>query len=424
MQSLSKEDEVKDFVQDYGMVIVDECHHIPAFSFERILKNVQAKYVYGLTATPFRLDGHHPIIFMQCGPVRYKVDAKEQLKQSTFDYYVVPRFTSFRIPVEKESVLSQKQLSIQQLYSELIKNETRNQLIVDDIIKNFESGRNSLVLTERTTHVEMLVKMLLEKIPDVVTLTGKARIKETRENLKRISEMTLDKPLTIIATGKYIGEGFDEPRLDTLFLSMPISWKGTLQQYIGRLHRYHKNKKEVLVFDYADVHERMLERMYNKRLNGYALLGYKTRGETFPVDSANFIFNKDSFLPVYINDLAKAQKKILIFSPYISKRRVEQMLEHLTIAVCKNVKVIIFTRPAEDYAEKNKFILTKIFDELKAYGIDLLFKTSIHQKFAVIDDRIVWYGSINLLNFGNAEESIMRLESSNIANELLKDTLQ
>lgn len=409
----------KDFTKNYGMVIVDECHHVPAFSFERILKNVNAKFVYGLTATPLRLDGHHPIIFMQCGPVRFTVESKKQIEQSPFEHFIIPRFTSFRIPIDKESFSVDKQFTIQELYSELTNNEMRNQLIVNDVVKNYECGRSSLILTERTAHVELLSKKLTEKIPDIIALTGKSRIKVTKENLKRISETPQEKSLTIIATGRYIGEGFDEPRLDTLFLTMPISWKGTLQQYIGRLHRIYKTKKDVLVFDYADIHVRILERMYNKRLNVYASFGYKTKAETIPAESANFIFNKESFLPVYINDITNARKNILIVSPFVSKRRVEQTLLHLTAAINNNIKITIMTRPAEDYNEKSKFILLRILEELKNKGIDLLLKSNIHQKFAVIDERIVWYGSINLLSFGNAEESIMRLESSNIAIELL-----
>ena len=420
MQSLYRNNEIKKFVENYGMVIIDECHHVPAFSFEQVLKNVRAKYVYGLTATPVRLDGHHPIIFMQCGPVRFKVDAKTQANKKPFEHYVIPRFTSFRIAIDKEPVLNEKQITVQEIYSELVISEMRNQLIVDDIIKNYESGRSSLVLTERTAHVELLTKMLGDIIPGVIALTGKSRVKEINEKLKRISETPQENSLTILATGKYIGEGFDEPRLDTLFLAMPISWKGTLQQYVGRLQRLHESKIEVQVYDYVDVHVRMLEKMYNKRLTGYASLGYKTKGETFTPESANFIFNKSSFLPVYTNDILNARRRIMIVSPYVSRRRTEQMLQYLQTAVSNNVPVIILTRPYEDYGDKDTFILRQTLDALNSEGINLLFRANIHQKFAVIDERIVWYGSINLLSFGNAEESIMRLESSNIANELLR----
>lgn len=239
MQSLNNSGEVKDLVRNYGMVIVDECHHIPAFSFEQILRSVFAKYVYGLTATPTRPDGHHPIIFMHCGPVRYRVDAKAQAEKRPFEHYIIPRVTSFRLPFDQD----EKGISIQQLYAEIIKDEFRNQLIVDDLLKCHADGKHALVLTERTSHVELLARMAREKIPDVMTLTGGRGAKEKRDVLADIAKAPASKQLTLIATGKYIGEGFDEPRLDTLFLAMPISWKGTLQQYAGRLHRLYENKK-------------------------------------------------------------------------------------------------------------------------------------------------------------------------------------
>jgi superfamily II DNA or RNA helicase len=264
MQSLNTAGEVKGCVKKYGMIIVDECHHIPAFSFEQILKKSNAKYVYGLTATPARQDGHHPIIFLHCGPIRFKVDAKKQAEKMPFDHYVIPRFSYFRIPAGK----NEEELTIQETYTELIEDEIRNQLIVDDVVSCYENGRNSLILTERTAHVKSLTNKLRERIPDVIALVGSMGAKETRERFERISATPANKPLTLVATGKFVGEGFDEPRLDTLFLAMPISWKGTLQQYAGRLHRLYENKNEIRIYDYVDIQVRILEKMYGKRLRG------------------------------------------------------------------------------------------------------------------------------------------------------------
>lgn len=244
--------------------------------------------------------------------------------------------------------------------------------------------------------------------------------KETREVMQAIASVPADKPLTLVSTGKYIGEGFDEPRLDTLFLAMPISWKGTLQQYAGRLHRLFDNKNEVQIYDYVDIHVRMLEKMYNKRLNGYAAIGYKTKGETALTDSINIIFDKSNFLPVYTNDIVNAVKEIVIVSPFITKRRTLKMLEFLQVAVQNKVTVTIVTRPVEDFEAKNRNALIEVLNLIEDIGIHLIFKTKIHQKFAIMDQKTVWYGSINLLSFGSAEESIMRLDSSNIANELIK----
>ena len=415
MQSLNRMGEVKDCVKNYGMIIVDECHHISAFSFEAILKSSNAKYVYGLTATPIRKDGHQPIIFMQCGSIRFKDDAKKQAEQRPFEHYVIPRFTSLRVPLDK----NEKDVSIQELYSEIVVNECRNQLIIDDIVRSFESGRNCLVLTERTAHVELLAKKLSERIPEVISLTGGMGVIRTREIMTQISETHADKPLTLVATGKYIGEGFDEPRLDTLFLVMPISWKGTLQQYAGRLHRLFANKKEVQIYDYVDIHVRMLERMYHKRLNGYATIGYKAKVDSGAPESIDVIFDKSNFLPVYTNDMINTAREILIVSPFVTKRRTLQMMQHLKIALENKVKVIVITRPTGDFKDKDTSALQGALDLLKVAGVSLVFKSNIHQKYAVIDQRIVWYGSINLLSFGSAEESIMRLDSPNIANELI-----
>jgi superfamily II DNA or RNA helicase len=417
MQSLNKMDEVKDCVKNYGMIIVDECHHIAAFSFEKVLKSSNAKYVYGLTATPQRKDGHHPIIFMQCGSIRYKDDAKKQAAKRPFEHYVIPRFTSLRVPLDK----NEKDISIQELYSEIVVNEFRNQQILDDLVKSFEQGRNCLVLTERTAHVELLAQKLKEKIPEVISLTGGMGVKETREILNRIAETPADKQITLIATGKYIGEGFDEPRLDTLFLVMPISWKGTLQQYAGRLHRHFANKNEVQIYDYVDIHVRMLERMYHKRLYGYAAIGYKAKGcDSNNPESIEVIFDKSNFLPAYTNDIIRAKREILIVSPFVTKRRTLQMLEHLIIALENKMRVIVITRPPEDFKDKNASAIRSALDLLRDTGVSVVFKSNIHQKYAVLDQRIVWYGSINLLGFGSAEESIMRLNSPDIANELIR----
>jgi len=416
MQSLNRKGEVKECVKDYGMIIVDECHHVAASSFDQILKSAKAQYVYGLTATPTRKDGHQPIIFMQCGPVRYRDDAKRQAEKRPFDHFVIPRFTSLRVPLDKV----EKDVSIQEHYSYMVVNEMRNQLIIDDVLKSYESGRNCLVLTERTSHVELLAEKLREKIPEVMTLRGGRGTKEAGEILQRISNTPADKQLTLVATGRYIGEGFDEPRLDTLFLTMPISWKGTLQQYAGRLHRLFESKNEVQIYDYVDTHVGVLERMYNKRLNGYASIGYKAKGGSVGADTIDVIFDKSNFLPVYNNDIVAAQREILIVSPFVTKRRTVQMMPHLEVALSNKVKVIVVTRPMEDFGGKEPSALQGTLDLLQVAGVSVVLRPNIHQKFALIDQRIVWYGSINLLSFGSAEESIMRLESPNIASELVK----
>lgn len=414
MQSLSRGHDVKEWDQNYGMVIVDECHHVPAFSFEQIIKGFHSKYVYGLTATPTRQDGHHPIIFMHCGPIRYRVDPRREAEKRPFNHYIIPRMTSFRAPLATEG----KESSIQQLYASIVVNEPRNERIVGDVIRCFQNGSNALVLTERTAHVTLLATKLRKHIPDVISLTGGKGVKETREALATISKTPIERPLTLIATGRYIGEGFDEPRLDTLFLVMPISWKGTLQQYAGRLHRLCEKKHEVRIYDYIDIHVPMLEKMYHKRLAGYATIGYKARSESVPNESTDIIFDNQTFLSVYKNDLLNAEREILIVSPFVTKRRVSQMFPFLNAALDRKVKVVVVTRPLADFREKNLTTLEETLELLVVSGVQVIFKANIHQKFAICDQKIVWYGSINLLSFGRAEESIMRLENASIADEL------
>ncbi len=415
MQSLVKDGVVKELVKDYGMVIVDECHHVSAFSFEQVLKNVSAKYVYGLTATPIRKDGHHPIIFMQCGPIRYKVDVLKQAKERPFQHYVIPRFTPFRKSISQ----NEEEWPITKIYSEISTSEIRNKLIIDDIINCIKEGRNPIVLTERTAHVKIIADALKETMSNVVTLTGGMTVKEKKFQMEMLSSIPKESNVVIVATGKFVGEGFDEPRLDTLFLAMPISWKGTLQQYAGRLHRLYENKTEVQIYDYVDVHVAVLERMYQKRLRGYASMGYSAKSNSKPFEMTNSIYNNNNFLTVFSNDILTAKKEVVIVSPRMSKRRISQILKLLENITKKGIRVNVITRPETDFKEAYKINLKEMHECIRKSGVNIIFKANIHQKFASIDEKIVWYGDINLLGYGSAEESIMRLESVTIANELL-----
>lgn len=416
MQSLSRQGEVKEYVKNYGMIIADECHHASAFTYEQILKTSNAKYIYGLTATPTRKDGHHPILFMHCGPIRYRDNPKKQAENRPFDHYIIPRFTSLRVPLGSD----EKDVSIQELYTEIMDNEFRNQQIIDDVLKNYNQGRNCIILSLRTAHVKLLAKKLEVKVPDIITMMGGMGKKLTQKAFQDLTDIPADKNIILVATGHFIGEGFDEPRLDTLFLAMPISWKGTLQQYAGRLHRLFKTKKEVRIYDYVDIQVRMLEKMYQKRLNGYASMGYKAKGEESMNASMDIIFNKDNFLPVFNQNIVAAKKEIVIVSPFVRKRRTHQMVQNLKISTGKNLRVIVVTRPKEDFFPKDHAAIQRTLDILTDNGVSVVFKSNIHQKFAVMDQKVVWYGSINLLSYGSAQESIMRIESSNIANELMK----
>ena len=413
MQSLVDGDEVKELVRNYGMIIVDECHHVSAVNFEKILKYANAKYVYGLTATPTRQDGHHPIIFMQCGPIRYRVDAKAQAEKREFEHYLIPRFTSFRNIADD---------NITALYKKLSDDDMRNNLIVNDVVAAIKNGRTPIILSERREHVTMLTELMKPHCDNVIEIVGTTSAKSRRETLERLDNIPQEESLVVVATGRYVGEGFDYPRLDTLFLALPIAWKGKVAQYAGRLHRNYQGKTEVQVYDYIDIHVPVLERMYQKRVKSYSAIGYKTKITTSSNASPDLIYDGKTFYPVFCRDIEITQNEILIVSPFMRKARLTQMLKVLSPLIMNKVTVTVVTRPPEDFKDKNKQIVIDCTEQLKQYGIKLIYKSDFHQKFAIIDQYVVWYGSVNFLSFGTHEESIMRFENSDVAHQLM-DTI-
>jgi superfamily II DNA or RNA helicase len=269
IQSLVRDREVDDLVANYGHIIVDECHHLPAVSFEKVLAEAKARYVTGLTATPQRRDGHHPILEMQLGPVRFAVDAKSQTAQRPFEHRLIVRDTRFRIDDATSSG------GIQELYARLAADRARNELILNDVIGALEERRSPILLTERKDHLDFFAERLKSFTRHLVVLRGGMTGKERRDVVNQLAAIPDDEERLLLATGRYIGEGFDDARLDTLFLALPVSWKGTLMQYTGRLHRLHPAKKEVRIFDYVDGGVPMLQRMFEKRLRGYHAIGYE-----------------------------------------------------------------------------------------------------------------------------------------------------
>jgi superfamily II DNA or RNA helicase/very-short-patch-repair endonuclease len=270
IQSLVRKEEVDDRVADYGQLIVDECHHVSARSFELAVRRAKAKFIIGLSATVTRKDGHHPIIFMQCGPVRHRVDAKAQAASRPFTHHVLVRPTGFRA----EASDPDPRVEFQQLYGALWNDERRNQMICADVVSATKEGRSPLVLTERIEHLQSLARLLSPEIPRLILLQGGQSKKALAAALAQLAQIPDAIGRVVLATGGYIGEGFDDPRLDTLFLALPVSWRGTIAQYVGRLHRLHEGKREVRVYDYADLNVPMLSRMFDRRCRGYESLGY------------------------------------------------------------------------------------------------------------------------------------------------------
>ena len=270
IQSLVRKGEVDDIVADYGHLVVDECHHLSAVSFEAVACRAKAKFVLGLSATVTRKDGHHPIVFMQCGPIRFRTNAKAQARQRPFGHRAILRPTAFRMPEKVDG----ERPPIQHVYAALAADGDRNDLIFNDVLHALEAGRSPILLTERKDHAQYFADRLGRFARNVLLLRGGMGTRQRREVMQRLEDVSETEERILIATGRYVGEGFDDARLDTLLLAMPVSWKGTLAQYVGRLHRLHPAKREVLVYDYVDDVVPTLRRMSEKRIRGYGSLGY------------------------------------------------------------------------------------------------------------------------------------------------------
>ncbi len=262
IQSLPRRD-LSD-LQRYGHVVIDECHHVPAFTTERVLRELPARAVTGLTATPARRDGHHPIITMQCGPIRHTMTAATQVETATRRVLLArePPFDFTALPPDP---------GIQEVLGAVAADRNRTARIAADVLAELREGRFPLVLTERREHLDTLAQLIAAQTDRVAVLHGGIG-KRARQRVDEL--LASDEPRVVLATGRYIGEGFDNPRLDTLMLAMPIAWKGTMTQYAGRLHRHHDAKHEIRIIDYVDHAVPVLRRMFAKRQRAYASLGY------------------------------------------------------------------------------------------------------------------------------------------------------
>lgn len=272
IQSLINKGTVNDLVGNYGHIIVDECHHISAASFEQVIRQAKARFITGLSATVTRQDGHHPIIFMQCGPVRYRVDDRQQAAARSFTHKVIVRRTNFVLPSRADNT---PEPGIQEVYAMLAADLHRNQMIVDDVVEAVHNGRSPVLLTERREHLTYFADTLADKVKNIIVLSGGMGRKHRILLMEQLKNIPEDEERLIIATGRYLGEGFDDARLDTLFLALPIAWRGTVAQYAGRLHRNYDRKSEVIIYDYVDDQVPVLAGMFGKRKKGYKAIGYE-----------------------------------------------------------------------------------------------------------------------------------------------------
>ena len=376
IQSLTKHADIESMISQYGYVIIDECHHIPSVSFDDIIRQVKAKYITGLSATLVRKDGRHPIIMMRCGPILHRVSAKEQAQVRPFEHYMFVRPTQFRPYKQMNDNL---RLQFQDLYDELIHDVYRNQMICNDVINAVKKGRSPIILTERNEHLELLHEQLASQVQHLIVLRGGLSAKEMKQAISRLTDIPTDQERVVLATGRFVGEGFDDARLDTLFLTLPISWKGTIAQYVGRLHRLHDTKKEVHVYDYADLAVPMLDRMFQRRSNAYESVGYKIiqPASAYPGWPTDIVLPAE---PLWKNDYGSTIRRLVadgVNNPLAQLFADVAILENDQIDRARSlIEAFLFYRLETLPETKGRFqlnhVLTIPFDGLGGMEVDLI----------------------------------------------------
>lgn len=405
-------------LKEYGLILVDECHHAASDTIVDILQEANAKYVYGVTATPFRGDGLEKINYMLLGPIRYRYTSKDRAKEQGIEHLVYPRFTRAVAPR-----FSQDKMHPNEAYEIIRNNEDRDDLIIRDVKQCVENGRTPVVLSKYVEHSQRLYQRLINCADRVFLLFGANSKKEHREILKQMNQVTPNESMILVATGKLIGEGFDYPRLDTLIMATPVAWKGVVEQYAGRLNRDYDGKKSVIIYDYVDSHISMFDRMYHKRLKAYKQIGYDIfSGTGAQKQTTNAIFDIDTYADIYLNDLLTAEKEIIISSPAISGQKVYDMIHLLKEKQETGIKIVIVTCKPDSYGYGDSAYWLELQERMRKAGFEMNLVEDYCEHYCIIDHQIVWYGSMNFLGKEDAEDNLMRISDRKIANELLEMT--
>lgn len=416
--SVCKNGEYHRRLKEYGLILVDECHHAASDTIVDILQEADAKYVYGVTATPFRGDGLEKINDMLLGPIRYRYTSKDRAKEQGIAHLVYPRFTRAVAPR-----FSQDKMHPNEAYEIIRNNEDRDELIIRDVKQCVEDGRTPVVLSKYVEHSQRLYQRLINYADKVFLLSGSNSKKEHKEILKQMSQVTPGESMILVATGKLIGEGFDYPRLDTLIMATPVAWKGVVEQYAGRLNRDYDGKKSVIIYDYVDSHISMFDRMYHKRLKAYKQIGYDIFSATgTQKQTANAIFDIDNYADVYRNDLLTAEKEIIISSPAISGKKVHDMIHLLREKQEAGIKIVIVTWKSDSYGYGDSAYWQELHEQMRRAGFEMNLVEDYCEHYCIIDRQVVWYGSMNFLGKEDAEDNLMRIADEKIANELLEMT--
>lgn len=405
-------------IDSYGMVLCDECHHIGSKQGQALMSRIRSKYIYGLSATPERSDRLDEIVYMLLGPIRHKYSVREQADAWGLARYVYPRFT-------RVVNISGRQLDIHKADDLVADSEIRNNQIVDDVKQAVESGRTSVILTKLKRHAEKLYELLKGKADHVFLIYGDQTAKQNQEIKEKMMNVPDNETLVLIATGQKIGEGFNFPRLDTLMLAAPIKFEGRLIQYVGRLNRLYNGKKDVIVYDYVDVHIGFFERQYKNRLRTYRKQGYQIISKPINEKQAtNAIFDGRDYTEIFERDLIEADREIVISSPDLRRSKVERIISLLKQRQESGVVVTVITANPDSVGYGNTTELFILIDEMRKNGISVRETDAECEHFAVIDQKLVWHGGMNLLGKMDIYDNLIRVENEQAASELLEMTEQ
>lgn len=406
-----------EFTNSYGMVIMDECHHCGSNTSVKVMQKVNARYVYGVSATPKRGDNLEKIIHMLLGPIRHSYTAKERAEAQGIGHFVYPRFTRVIDTNETKN-------DINGAYNLISDNQIRSEMIVEDTKSAIAIGRTPVILTRYKEQAKKLYDNLTKAADYVFLLYGDNSDKENSEIRRKLKEIPDDKSLVLIATGQKIGEGFDFPRLDTLMLAAPVSFEGRLEQYVGRLHRDYEGKKDVVVYDYIDSHIRVFENMYAKRLRTYKRLGYSLISNiVLEKQIANAIYDSGNYSDIFDQDLVEAEKRIIISSPQITQDKIDRMIYVTRQRVESGCKITVITTNPEGTVYGSAAHYYSMIKQMEEAGVHVIVKDEVDEHFALIDDELVWHGGMNLLGKEDVWDNLMRIKSAVVAEELLELSL-
>jgi len=401
-------------IDSYGMVLIDECHHIASAQGQALMQRIRAKYIYGLSATPNRSDRLDDIIYMLLGSVRHKYTAKEQADAQGLERFVIPRFT-------RVVNISGEKLDIHKADALIADSTVRNEQLIQDTVQAVSNGRTPVILTKLKRHAENLAKKLEGKANHVFLIYGDQSEKQNQEIKNEMMSVPDSETLVLIATGQKIGEGFNFPRLDTLMLAAPIKFEGRLVQYVGRLNRVYEGKKDVFVYDYVDTHIGFYDRQYKNRLTAYRKLGYKVLSEPAArKQHVNAIYDRRDYSEVFERDLIEANSEIVISSPGLQRSKVERMLSLVKPRQEAGVQVTIITLDPESAGFEDVIELHILIDEMRKNGIFVRLTEEESEHYAVIDRKMVWHGGMNLLGKADAWDNLIRVENAQAASELLE----